>query len=163
QLYTFDSASSSWKPTAFAAPTTAQPSDPFRTDLVSASLLASGHGWAAGDPAGRRAGAGPPFGRTVVTSTEPSPLVPITAGGSDPSCAGPPSNRFGFAAGQDSYLWSSVSAVPGTGSAIAGGQFFPGGGATGEPVIAQASCDGATSVTRFALTQSGGGTSPANA
>src|SRR5262249_12442708 len=66
QLYAFDG--TTWAPTAFSPPTTPQPSDPFRTDLVAASLDDDDHGWAAGNPAGRRAGAFPPFGRTVVTS-----------------------------------------------------------------------------------------------
>jgi len=160
QLFTFDG--SGWSPTSFSPPATPQPSDPFRTDLVGVSLQADGHGWAAGNPAGRRAGAFPPFGRAVVTSAEPSPLVPVNPQGDDPSCGGPPTSRFAFAAGQDSYLWSSIAAVPGTGDAIAGGQVFPGGGPTGEPVLVQASCDGRTSVTRFELALAGRGTVPAN-
>ena len=161
QLFTFDS--SGWAPTAFSPPATPQPSDPFRTDLVGVSLVPGDHGWAAGNPAGRRAGAFPPFGRAVVTSAEPSPLMPVTSQGSDPGCAGPPASRFAYAAGQDSYLWSSIAAVPGTGDAIAGGQLFPDGGPTGEPVIAQASCDGRTSVNRFELASAGGGAAqPAN-
>src|SRR5262249_21587208 len=141
---------------------TPRPSDPFRTDLVGVSLLTGDHGWAAGNPAGRRAGAFAQFGRTVVTSAEPSPLVPVTSHGDDPGCGGPPASRVNLAAGQVSYLWSSIAAVPGNGDAIAGGQFFPGGAATGEPVIAQASCDGHTSVTRFELAQAGGGSTAAN-
>src|SRR5262249_4643903 len=97
QLFTFDG--SSWAPTALSHPTALQPSDPFRTDLVGVSLLPGDHGWAAGNPAGRRAGAFAPFGRTVVTSAEPSPLVPVTSRGDDPGCGGPPASRFTFAAG----------------------------------------------------------------
>jgi hypothetical protein len=160
QLYT--AGASGWTPTPFTPSTSPQPGDPFRTDLVSVDLLPSGHGWAAGDPAGRRPGDFSPLGRTPVASFEPSPLIPLSALGSDPGCAGPPPSRFGYAPGQESYLWSSVAAVPGSTDSIAGGQFFPAGSSIGEPVIVDATCSGQATVTRFVVAQSNGATPPAN-
>jgi len=95
----------------------------------------------------------------------PSPLVPVSRTGASTTCAGPQERRFtdtppAFNAPEppNSFLWSQVAVVPGTGEALAGGRLLPkkAGVVTdlnakpaGEPVIAQASCDGTTAVTRF--------------
>jgi hypothetical protein len=170
----FTSSGDEWAATPFAPPTDPQPGDPYRTDLVAVALGANGEGWAAGNPPGwplsRPNAPATPGARAVADVPEPAPLVPLAGLGADPDCAGPGPTRFahtGSATGippagayPDSYLWTSVSVVPGSGDAIAGGQLRPGSAdpleppAAGvfdapEPVLVDAGCDGSVTVTRF--------------
>jgi hypothetical protein len=112
----------------------------------------------------------------VLDTPEPAPVEPV--GG---HCATPQANRFSFVknstavplggAYAPSYLWTSVSTVPGTGTAVAGGLFRPGSGDAlepprpgafddYEPVIVSVSCSDATTatVTRFVAPAPGGAT-----
>ncbi len=154
-------------PVPFTPPTSPQEHDPYRTDLVAVDFDATGQGWVAGNPAGLRIDSRYEF-RPASPSLPPppSPLVPVSTSGASTTCAGPSERRFTFTplafnAGQptDSFLWSSIAVIPGSGEALAGGSLLPHKeGAVqdpnarpveGEPVIAQAACDGATTVTRF--------------
>src|SRR5262249_19663517 len=107
----------------------------------------------------------------VTDTPEPAPILPIGPNGADPDCATPSDDRFTHTgpstltppAGPypDSYSWTAISAIPGTGSAIAGGQLRPGSDdaltpppagayAPYEPVLVQVSCASAAfRVTRF--------------
>jgi hypothetical protein len=157
---------SAFSPLSLSPPTHAQPGDPYRTDLVAVDADAQGRGWVAGVPVGYRAGYGLTPGnpsstdRRVATS-EPSPLVRISPEGAPMPCAGTPPDRFAYANtrdGNDAYLWSSISAFPAGGDALAGGQMRPATAGTSlnddgsrEPVLVHASCDGPPIVTRFRL------------
>jgi len=102
---------------------------------------------------------------------QPSPLEPVSSSGAATACADPPSpTRFTYTPFTEppeqpqtvpgAFLWSSIGVVPGVDEALAGGQIRPasaGSGpnedvAVGEPVIAQAGCNGSTTVTRFRIT-----------
>jgi hypothetical protein len=172
QLYS--SIGGAFSPLAFAPATTAQPGDPYRTDLVAVALDSAEQGWVAGNPAGlrlrEREGLEPPEAdpapshREFASSTpQPSPIAPIASTGVPGECPGPPADRFTYTpftnstATAGSFLWSSIAAIPGSGEALVGGHMrraTAGSGpnedaAVGEPVIARAGCDGTTSVTRF--------------
>jgi hypothetical protein len=155
-------------PVLFTPPTNPQAGDPYRTDLVAVDFDAAGQGWVAGNPPGKRVG---PFsGHEFPPASPPlaplSPLVPVSTSGASTTCAGPSGRRFTFTPPDflvveppTSFLWSSIAVVPGSDEALAGGSLLPHKeGATvqdpnarpeDEPVIAQAACDGATTVTRF--------------
>jgi hypothetical protein len=131
----------------------------------------------AGNPAGLRleeARNGPsvggglvqaPFERPFSPPTpQPSPLIPVSALGPAPSCPGPPPTRLTYTPEYHSItsagaeLWSSIAVLP-SDEALAGGKMW---GATegaqapaGEPVIARANCEGATTLTRFTEGSSG--------
>jgi hypothetical protein len=154
-------------PVPFTPPTSPQENDPYRTDLVAVNFDAAGQGWVAGNPAGLRVTSRYEF-RPASPSLPPppSPLVPVSTSEASTTCAGPPEHRFTFtplafnaAQPTDSFLWSSIAVIPGSGEALAGGSLLPPKESTvedpnarpieGEPVIAQAACDGATTVTRF--------------
>jgi hypothetical protein len=178
EVFTSDGAD--WSSSGYSPPTVPQPanSSPYNTDLVAVSVAGGGTAWVVGDPAGWRpglnavapssSGAG---ARGVLDTPEPAPVEPVSVG-SGSRCATPQANRFSFVknstavplggAYAPSYLWTSVSAVPGTGTAIAGGLFRPGTGDSlepprpaafddYEPVIALVSCSDPTAatVTRF--------------
>jgi hypothetical protein len=176
----------SWSSSGYAPPTLPEPanSSPYNTDLVAVSLAANGVAWVAGDPAGWEPGldAKPPSSssagaRGLLDTPEPAPLEPVALAGASP-CATPPAGRFSFVeyhtqtppagAYGPSYLWTSISAVPGTTTAIAGGLFRPGAGDPleppaaaafddYEPVVVRVSCTdpGAATVTRFAVPATG--------
>jgi hypothetical protein len=162
QLYA--SAGDAFSPLGFTPPTVPQPGDPYRTDIVAVDVDANRHGWAAANPAGRRVplgafpgGDGVPFGRQVA-EPEPAPLIAVTPSGADPTCAGPPADRFMYIPdprGTRAYLWSGVAVVPGSGDALAGGRMRPGAGngrndeGSGEPVLVRAGCDRTVTETRF--------------
>jgi len=176
QLY--GSSGGGFSPLAFTPPTTAQPGDPYRTDLVAVGFNSAGQGWVAGNPAElrleEREGSDPkgdpepPATRAFdpLNKPQPSPLVPISASGAATDCAGPPSSRFPYSYGTatteepGAFLWSSIAVLPG-GEALAGGRMRrataeEGHGPNedtkvGEPVIARASCEGETTTTRFRL------------
>ncbi len=154
-------------PLPFTPPTSQQEHDPYRTDLVAVDFDAAGEGWVAGNPAGLRAASRHEF-RPASPSLPPppSPLVPVSTSGASTTCAGPAEGRFTFTPPAfnpveppNSFLWSSIAVIPGSGEALAGGSLLPRKeGAEqdpnarpleGEPVIAQAACDGTTTVTRF--------------
>src|SRR5215468_3710920 len=160
--------------TSYRAPSAAQTAqsagDPYGTDPVALSLDPSGHGWLAANPADWQIGVGIPFMRPDLGSPERSPLVPVTTGpgtatGPDPNC---PSwltangldqfpHTFDATLGAlttGSTLWSSISSFPGGNSALAGGQAIStlsDGSVVPEPVLVQASCDGAVTTTRFRI------------
>lgn len=166
----FASSGQAFAPLPFTPFTSAQADDPYRTDLVAAGLDATGQGWVAGSPAGLRLGDGPsseggelpgpatrPF--SPPESPQPSPLLPVSTAGAAAACTGPPSTRFAYtpngekisAAG--AFLWSSIAVIPGAGEALAGGKSWEAPArheeAVGQPVIAQANCEGTTTLTRF--------------
>jgi len=174
QLY--GSAGEAFSPLSFAPLTKSQPGDPFRTDLVAVDLDRAGQGWAAGNPAGlrlaEREGKEPPqqdpspLARPFSSEEpQPSPLEPVSTAGTAPGCTGPPPTSFTYTpytkatAPSGSFLWSSISVVPTTGEALAGGHMrraTAGSGpnedaAVGEPVIVQAACGGTTTATRFRI------------
>jgi hypothetical protein len=154
-------------PVLFTPPTSPQEHDPYRTDLVAVDFDATGQGWVAGNPAGLRVASRYEFRPASPTlPPPPSPLVPVSTSGASTACAGPPERRFTFtplafnaAQPADSFLWSSIAVIPGSGEALAGGSLLPhkegaledpnARPVEGEPVIAQAACNGVTSVTRF--------------
>jgi hypothetical protein len=156
--------------TPFTSP---QAGDPYRTDLVAADIDAAGQGWVAGNPAGLRLkerSEGPssegdelvqPAARPFVApgSPQPSPLVPVSSAGAAAACAGPPATRFTYTPNYEqissagALLWSSIAAIPSNGEALAGGKAWAQAAGheepAGEPVIAQANCEGTTILTRF--------------
>jgi hypothetical protein len=161
-----------FSPLGFSPPTSPQENDPYRTDLVAVAFDGEGQGWVAGNPAGVRISPAEnalldearPIAHNV--AAPPSPLVPISTGGESTTCEGPPAPRFTYSSPRYSsaigragaFLWSSIGVFPGTGEALAGGRLQPRRGgkgtdpneaASGEPVIVRATCDGATTVTRF--------------
>jgi hypothetical protein len=172
----YGSSGGAFGPLAFAAPTASIPTDPFRTDLVAVDFGPDRQGWVAGNPAGLVASsagaagftgsaalfrpqsrAGPP-----VDATAPAPLVTSTASGADSTCSAPPTDRFTYSASpsdpDDAFLWSSISVIPGTDDALAGGVIWPASAGPGpdedrapEPVIVDATCDGTTTTTRFEI------------
>jgi len=170
QLY--GSSGGAFSPLAFTPPTTTQPGDPYRTDLVAVGFDSGGQGWVAGNPAGLRLEDNPnpdpepPATRSFdpVNKPQPSPLVPTSVSGPATDCAGPPSNRFTYSdeitktEEPGAFLWSSIAVLPG-GEALAGGRMRratadEGHGPNedakvGEPVIARANCEGETTTTRF--------------
>jgi hypothetical protein len=170
QLY--GSSGAAFAPLAFTPFTTANTGDPYRTDLVGVDVDAAGQGWVAGNPAALRlieaAGGNDdesspqqPAGRASSLPDQPqdAPLQPISLSGTASACEGPPANRFTYAqegiAEPGAFLWTSIAVLPGSGEALAGGKLWPsqpGTGSshiTGEPVIAQAGCNGTTTTTRF--------------
>ncbi len=178
QLYS--STGGAFSPLAFAPPF-APAQALFGTDLTAVALDSAGEGWVAGNPAGlhltERLGGNPQEPSPPPGDSDLSPLVPISGEGASGACTGPPSTRFGFTpyspgttAAADSFLWSSIAVippagealtvVPPAGEALAGGRMrraVPGAGPdedaqVGEPVIAQAGCDGTTTLTRFRIT-----------
>jgi hypothetical protein len=161
------SSGGAFAPVPFTPPTNPQAGDPYRTDLVAVDLDAAGQGWVAGDPPGTRVGfSGHEFPPASPPLAPLSPLVPVSTSGASTTCTGPPRDRFTFTPPAfnaveppNSFLWSSIAVIPGSGEAVAGGSLRPHreGTTTGdpnaepanEPVIAQAACDGNTTVTRF--------------
>ena len=180
----FGSSGDVFDPLPFSAPTLQWPSDPYRTDLVAADFTPDRQGWVAGNPAGllpftestgpvlpQSPRLGPPVGMV-----EPAPLMTTTASGGTSSCTAPPASTFTYSdepSAADSYLWSSISAVPTGDDAFAGGQTWPGTGnpvyeqvgstiepapdgtsepdqtGHGVPVIVHAQCDGSITTTVF--------------
>lgn len=160
-------------PLPFAPTTAAVPSDPFRTDLVAVDFGADRQGWVAGNPAGLQAAAQSPLGPVVrplprpgapAAASAPAPLLTTTSSGANSTCSAPPTGRFTYSAGDassdpnDAVLWSSISVIPGTDDALAGGQMWPASSGPGpdedgaaEPVLVDARCDGTTTTTRFRI------------
>jgi hypothetical protein len=161
------SSGGAFSPVPFAPPTSPQDYDPYRTDLVAVDFDAAGQGWVAGNPAGLRMTSRDEFRpASPRLPPPPSPLVPVSISGASTTCAGTPERRFTFTPPAfdaveppNSFLWSSIAVIPGAGEALAGGSLLPPKEGTvldpnarpvdGEPVIAQAACDGTTTVTRF--------------
>jgi hypothetical protein len=134
--------------TPFTEPLTG---DPFRTDLVAVDLDSAGQGWVAGNPTSRQGAESQP---------PPSPLEPVSSTGEASACTGPPAERFtGGSSGSPAFRWSSISVIPTTGEALAGGEMTPAAALSGapnedgapEPVITQANCQGTTTLTRFRI------------
>jgi hypothetical protein len=148
--------------------------DPFRTDLVAVDLAPSGAGWVAGNPAGLNLGEcqiatclpGPgKRGFASGGAPRPSPLLPVSVSGASPACTPPAEGRFTYTpvasqvGPEGAFLWSSISIIPSTGEALAGGLMRPLSGeglgpdedGQAEPDIVRARCDGTTSVTRFRI------------
>jgi hypothetical protein len=175
QLY--ESGGGPFSQLSFSPFTAAQANDPYRTDLIAVDLDPEGQGWVAGNPAGLRmhepegfapAEPRPPERRPFAAAgPQPSPLQPISGSSAAGGCAGPPADRFTFtpfpaetktSSEEGAFLWSSIAVLPPAGEALAGGRVrrAPSSGGSGnedaqagEPAIAQASCAGATAVTRF--------------
>ncbi len=160
------SSGGAFSPVLFTPPTSPQDHDPYRTDLVAVDFDAAGQGWVAGNPAGLRVWSGDEFRPASPNlPPPPSPLVPVSMSGASTTCKGTPERRFTFTSPAfkaveppNSFLWSSIAVIPGAGEALAGGSLLPREeGPAGdpnakpadEPVIAQAACDGTTTVTRF--------------
>jgi Big-like domain-containing protein len=169
QLY--GSSGGAFAPVPFAPTTAALPGDPYRTDLVALDFGPDRQGWVAGNPAGTAppAGVAPtgvrprPRSDPAYDATAPAPLLTTTPAGTGSTCSAPPADRFTYSAAADgstdSFLWSSISVIPGTDDALAGGEIWapPTGGpdpdedGASEPVIVDARCDGTTTTTRFPI------------
>jgi hypothetical protein len=140
----FGSFGGAFSPLGFLPPTSPQPGDPFRTDLVAVDFNSAGQGWVAGNPQGYRAN-----GARFPATAQPAPLVRISTGGTALPCPGTPASEFSASATGDSYLWSSIGVFPG-GDALAGGAaLVPGSSGTSEPVLVLASCASNPEITRF--------------
>src|SRR5262249_18469496 len=133
---------------------------------VAVDIDATGRGWTAGVPTGFRAGIdrfeATPVGRALPVGAVPAPLVPVSASGADPGCAGPAPDALQYSLGRGAaaaYLWSDLTRIPGSTDGLAGGQVRPGlatatSGARNddrlpEPVVMRAACDGTLTRTRF--------------
>jgi hypothetical protein len=136
------------------------PGDPFGTDLVGADFDAAEQGWVAGNPTGLRLreheGNLPPGeGDPAYPSPAASPLEPVSASGASGECKAPaPNFEYQTPGAPDpagSFLWSSISVIPSSGEALAGGHMRQQNPKVGEPVIAQVGCDGAATLTRFRI------------
>jgi hypothetical protein len=169
QLY--GSTGGAFGPLPFAPTTAAVPSDPYRTDLVAVDFGPDRQGWVAGNPAGLAATAQSPLGAIIrplprpgprAASAAPAPLLTTTAAGANSTCTAPPADRFTYSAADagtdstDAFLWSSISVIPGSDDALAGGLMWPAESGPGpdedgaaEPVIVDARCDGTTTTTNF--------------
>jgi hypothetical protein len=169
----FASSGQAFSPLPFTPFTSPQAGDPYRTDLVAAGIDAAGQGWVAGNPAGlrleeRREGPSSEGGELVQPvsrpfappeSPQPSPLQPVSTSGAAAACTGPPATRFTYTPSYEhisaagAFLWSSLAVFPNDGEALAGGKAWEAaaghGEPVGQPVIAQANCEGTTTVTRF--------------
>jgi hypothetical protein len=142
QLYR--SSGGAFAPLSFSPPTTPLPGDPYQTDLVAVDFNSVGQGWVAGDPRSLR-----PNSPSVPATTEPAPLVALSASGAARPCPTTPADSFTYSS-DSGYLWSTISVVPG-GDALAGGWYKSPGGGGVAPVLAQVSCDQAPLVLGFGL------------
>jgi hypothetical protein len=137
---------------------------PFNTKLTAVDVSPAGQGWVAGNPAEQSNASAP----------QPAPLLEVSGTWKSASCAAPP--EFTYAPAQEqteaeerkavagAFAWSSVAAIPDTGEAFFGGSMRrtskeviagdPSEDATREPVIAQVSCGGTTTLTRFRTEES---------
>ncbi len=111
----FASQGGPWTPTRYTPPTTAEPNDPFTTDLTAVSANSQGNVWAAEGP------------NHVVTTlnpspTAPAPLVRLTETGAPAACSGYVPSTFTLAFPGNGYEWDSLSTFP-DGSALAGAQY----------------------------------------
>jgi hypothetical protein len=183
----YGSSGEAFSPLAFIPFTIPQAGDPYRTDLVAVDFDSAGQGWVAGNPAGlrltEREGWGPHknapeetgIRKLSVPVAQPSPLMPVSSSGAATACEGPPKTRFTYTPRSittekepGAFLWSSIAVIPTLGEALAGGQIRradPSGRRgqdeeEGEPVIAQAGCNGTTTVTSFS--ELGGSSAPAD-
>jgi hypothetical protein len=169
----FASSGQAFSPLPFTPYTSPQVDDPYRTDLVAAGIDAAGQGWVAGNPAGlrleeHREGPSSEGGELVQPvsrpfappeSPQPSPLLPVSTSGAAAACTGPPTTRFTYTPNYEhipaagAFLWSSMAVFPSIGEALAGGKAWEEAAAheepAGQPVIAQANCEGTTTLTRF--------------
>jgi hypothetical protein len=160
----YSSAGGAFSPLAFAPFTRPLAGDPYHTDLVAVAFGPAGQGWVAGNPAGIRLKENqgsnvvnnPEHGRggqLINGEPQPDPLIPVTPSG-EQWCFGPPANRFTFGPGSptgavvSSFLWSSITVLPGGNEALAGGRIVK-PGAQAEPVLVSARCGAGTTVTRF--------------
>jgi hypothetical protein len=160
-----------FSPLLFSQPLFAQPpGDPFGTDLVAADFDALEQGWVVGNPAWlrlreREAEDPPTSGDPAYASPAVSPLEPVSASGASTGCKAPAPNfeyqTIGAPDPKGSFLWSSVSVVPSSGEALAGGNMRKENPQFGEPVIAQVNCDGAATLTRFRIPEAQSNSQPA--
>jgi hypothetical protein len=123
------------------------------TDLMGGDFDAAEQGWVAGNPAGlrlRETAGGDPL---PLSSPAPSPLVAVSASGASTGCKAPTPNfeyrKPGAPDPAGSFLWSSISVVPSSGEALAGGNMRQLDPLYGEPVIAEVGCNGTGTLTRF--------------
>jgi hypothetical protein len=124
----------------------------YQTDLDAIDFNSQGDGWVAGNPRSLRPGV---FGRP--TTTEPSPLVPLSTSGVAEPCAGTPADAFTYSP-SGGYLWSSISVLP-TGAALVGGwELTPQSGAV--PLLATVSCDRTPALLRFGVGSPATGITP---
>jgi hypothetical protein len=166
----FDSSGGPFAPLAFPS----LPGDGYVNDLTAVDLDNDAQGWVAENPAGIGLTSGtastlpvqfPVSGQPPLWtggSTEPAPLVPFSTAGQT-TCTGPPAARFTVPSSPNTapglggaFTWTSLSVVPATGEAIAGGTTRT--AATSpelnqdgsfEPVLIQADCAGGTTETVF--------------
>jgi hypothetical protein len=161
----FGSGAAAFSPLPFSPPTVPTPVSPFRTDLVAVAIDGQGHGWVAGRPVGDT--------NRDASSSGSAPLLPVSAAGAAVPCSGYGPNAFqtyGLRSGHDSYLWSALSGIPGTGEVLAGGQYQPPSAGTGglnddgsgEPALVLASCGQPPQVTRFRIPDPSGTIAPAD-
>jgi hypothetical protein len=156
----FGSNGGPFSPLAFSPPTAPIPGDPYRTDLVAVDFALQGGGWVAGNPVGVTVNVTP--GSRTLRTSQPAPLTRLDAAGDPVSCPGYDQSTFTFepADGSESYVWSSLAAVPGTGAAVAGGTVRrplaapplpltqPG---DGDAALVSVDCGKTPSVTRFVI------------
>jgi hypothetical protein len=142
---------------SFSPPTAPVPGDPYRTDLVAVDFTPQGGGWVVGNPVGATFSG--LSGRGLRTA-QPAPLTRLDAGGTPFLCPGYDGSTFAFEdPPRDTYIWSSVAALPGTGVAVAGGGVKPVAGGTNpnnraglpEPMLVRADCGRAPIITRFVI------------
>jgi hypothetical protein len=137
-----------WSTASYSPPTLPQPGDQYRTDLAAVAAGGPAGAWVVGNATGWTVsvpiGTVRPTARAALNTPEPAPFEPVGSSGSGASgCAAPGAARFTHTgdassappavAYPESYYWTSVSAVPGTPLAIAGGQLRPGSADTLEP------------------------------
>ncbi len=152
--------------------------DDAATDLQAVDVDAGGQGWVAGNPTGfasvlhaETAATNPIQIPTYASApalwgpalSDPAPLVPFSASGSTDDCSGPPASRFRDTWNAQTprtptgtFLWTSISVLPSTGGALAGGTTRPATAGAGrnqdaqaEPVLVRADCDRNTVETVF--------------
>jgi hypothetical protein len=136
QLY--GSQGGGFSPLDFSAPTTAEPGDPFTTDLTAVAANANGQAWVAGEQTQRDSVAHP----------SPGMLLALDDAGQPTTCPGYGSSTF--ASSTDTYEWEGLSVFP-DGSALAGAidTGSTDGGELVQPDVVWARCGQAPVITQF--------------
>ena len=148
----FGSQGGSFTPLSFSPPATAEPGDPFTTDLVSAGSDPQGDIWVAGDPTNRQ----------PLQKPTPAPLLRLTERGTQAPCAGYGPGTFTYVGKppypSNGFQWDALAVFPNDGSVLAGGKYESNGdpepiyhlsSPDTEPMIVRAACGQQPTVTRF--------------
>jgi hypothetical protein len=159
-----------FSPLGFAPPA----NEPLGIDLIAADFDPAEQGWVVGNPGDLRLrqregaeGGEPqpqvPLERHLHVASSLAPLEPVSASGKSTSCTAPnfEYEPEGAPDPAGSFLWSALSVVPSSGEALAGGDMRQLDPSWGEPVIAQVSCDGAATLTRFRAPEPNSSAQPA--